>query len=225
MRIGITGWRGFIGSHLAQKIDNPVLFQGNMLDLDAVEKFIGQCDRIYHLSGKNKTEDGRILANNLTSTGNLVLAAKLLGVNPEIVFASSNQVEWNPNSEYGMTKMIEESIVRKSRKWAIVRVPNVYGEGCRPNYNSVVATFCWQIAHGEPCTTIQPFATREFAHVEDVVSALLETVLYRVIRVTGEVMSIKKVHEFLTVRLGEHEKLAETLNWYKERTTNDLPTT
>ena len=202
---------------MAKRIDNPVLFQGDMRNLEEVKEFVGQCDRIYHLAGKNRAEEGEILANNLVGTGNLVLATKLLGVHPEIVLSSSKQVEWNPNSEYGMTKMIEENVVRKSAKWSIFRIPNVYGEGCRPFYNSVVATFCWQIANGEPCTTYQPFATREFVYVGDVVGALLEPVPHRVIGVSGEVMSIREVHEYLTCRLGGHEKLKKCLDWYKRQ--------
>jgi len=215
VKIGITGWRGFIGSHLSQRIDSPVLFQGDMRNLADVKSFVGQCDRIYHFAGKNRANEEEILANNLVSTGNLVLATKLLGKNVEIVFASSKQVEWNPNSEYGMTKVVEESIVRKARRWSILRIPNVYGPGCRPFYNSVVATFCHQIAHGEPCTTHQPFTTREFVYVDDVVEDLVEPVWYRVMKVTGEVMSIGEVYEYLTSRLGEHEKLKKCLDYYK----------
>jgi len=216
MKVGITGWRGFIGSHLAKRIDDPVLFQGDMRNLDNVKEFVGQCDRIYHLAGKNRAEDGEILANNLVSTGNLVLATKLLGARTEIVFASSKQVEWNPNSEYGMTKMVEESIIRKARKWCIFRLPNVYGPGCKPFYNSVIATFAYQLAHGEPCTTHQPFATREFVYIDDVVEALVEQVWYRVVKVAGEVMSVGGVYEYLTTKLGEHEKLKKCLDWYKK---------
>ena len=216
MKIGITGWKGFIGSHLVKRIDNPILFQGDTRSLLDVMEFVGQCDRIYHLAGKNRAEGGQILANNLVSTGNLVLATKLLGVNPEIVFTSSKQVEWNPNSEYGMTKLVEENIVRKAAKWCVFRIPNVYGPGCKPFYNSVVATFCWQIAKGEPCTTHQPFATREFVYVDDLVNALVNPVLYRVVKVPGEVMCVQEVHEYLTTRLGEHEKLKMCLDYYKE---------
>jgi len=216
MRTGITGWRGFIGSHLSHRLDNPVLFQGDMRNLDNVKKFVGQCDRIYHIAGKSRADEGEILANNLVSTGNLVLATKLLGKSVEIVFASSKQVEWNPDSEYGMVKLIEESIIRKARKWCIFRIPNVYGPGCKPFYNSVVATFCRQIAHGEPCTTHQPFATREFVYVNDVIDALVEPVWYRVVKVVGEMMSIREVYEYLTTRLGEHEKLKKCLDYHKE---------
>ena len=216
MKIGITGWGGFIGSHLARRIDNSVLFQGDMRDLGAVKAFVAKCDRIYHLAGKNRVGDGEILSSNLVGTGNLVLATKLLGVNPEIVFTSSKQVEWNPDSEYGMVKLVEESIIRKARRWAIFRVPNVYGEGCKPYYNSVVATFCWQIAHGEPCTIQRSFDTREFMYIEDLVNALLNPLMYQVVRISGEVLSIQDVYELLTTRLGEHEKLNRTLDWYKE---------
>lgn len=215
MKVGMTGWRGFIGSHLSRRIDNPMLFQGDMRNLGEAKEFVGQCDRIYHLAGKNRAEDGQILANNLVSTGNLVLAAKLLETNPEIVFTSSKQVEWNPNSEYGLTKMIEESIIRKASKWCIFRIPNVYGPGCKPFYNSVVATFCYQLAHGEPCTTYTPFATREFVYIADVIDALANPVLHRVVGVSGEAMSIKEVYEYLTTRLGEHEKLKKCLDYYK----------
>ena len=215
MKIGITGWRGFIGSHLVKRISGALLFPGDMRDLDTVKKFVYSCDRIYHFAGKNRAGDGEILANNLIGTGNLVLATKLTGTNPEIVFASSKQVEWNPDSEYGMVKLIEESIVRKARKWCIFRIPNVYGEGCRPNYNSVVATFCWQIANEEPCTTHQPFATRKFVYIDNLVEALAHPILYQVVSIPGEVMSIKEVHEYLTSRLGGHEKLKKCLDYYK----------
>ena len=224
MTTGITGWRGFIGYHLTGRIDNPVLFQGDMLDLGAVKQFVGQCDRIYHLAGKNRAEDGQILANNLVSTGNLVLATKLLGIHPEIVFASSSKAESDPNSEYGMTKMVEESIIRKASKWCIFRIPNVYGPRCKPFYNSVVATFCWQLANREPCTTRHPYATREFVYIDDLVEALVEPVLHRVVGVSGEVMSVKDVYEYLTTRLGEHEKLKKCLGYYKEAIKN-VPTT
>ncbi len=213
MRIGITGWKGFIGSHLVTRIDSPILFQGDMRNLDEVKEFVWTCDRIYHLVGKNRADAGRILANNLVGTGNLVLSTKLLGKNPEIVFASSKQVEWNSNSEYGLAKMIEEHIIRKTAKWSIFRVPNVYGPGCKPFYNSVVATFCYQLAHREPCTTYQPFATREFVYIDDLVEALVNPVLHRVVSVPGEVMSIREVYEYLTSRLGEHEKLKKCLDY------------
>ena len=221
MRIGIAGWRGFIGSHLKDRIENPVLFQGDMRNLAEVKDFVVQCDRIYHLAGKNREKDGHILANNLVSTGNLVLATKLRGMHPEIVFASSWQVEWNPGSEYGLTKLVEESIIRKAAKWCIFRIPNVYGPGGKPFYNSVVATFAYQVAHKQLVTANSPFAIREFIFVDDLVDMLLDPLLHRVIRVSGETMSVQEIHEYLTTRLGEHEKLKKCLDYYKEESDAD----
>jgi UDP-2-acetamido-2,6-beta-L-arabino-hexul-4-ose reductase len=220
MKIGITGWKGFIGSHLSARIDNPVLFQGDMRDLSAVKEFVGQCDRIYHLAGKNRTDEGQILANNLTSTGNLVLATKLLEVNPDIVFVSSRQVEWNPNSEYGLAKTIEEKIIRRSAKWSIFRVPNVYGPGCTPFYNSVVATFCYQIASGVEATIKNPDTIRKFVYIDNLIASLLEPINYCVTSLSGESMCVRGVHELLTTRLGEHDKLKATLDWYKKEAGN-----
>tara|TARA_Y100000310_G_scaffold177357_1_gene177438 strand:+ start:6480 stop:7142 length:663 start_codon:yes stop_codon:yes gene_type:complete len=215
MRVGITGWRGFIGSHLKDRLEDPVLFQGDMHDLEAVKEFVWGCDKVYHLAGKNRGPDGSILVNNLASTGNLFLATILLGTSPEIIFVSSKQVEWNPRSEYGMTKRIEERIVRSAAKWTIFRVPNVYGPGGKPFYNSVVATFSYQIAHGIPLTADTPYATREFVFLDDLVDILATPVdLYRIVNVEGEVMSVQEVHDYLTSRLGEHEKLKRCLDYY-----------
>ncbi len=218
MKIGITGWRGFIGSHLSARIPDPVLFQGDMRDLDAVKEFVGKCDRIYHLAGKNRAEAGEILANNLVGTGNLVLATKLLGTNPEIVFASSKQVEWNTDSEYGMCKLIEEGIIRKARKWTIFRIPNVYGENCRPNYNSVVATFCYQRAHNQKVSMHRPSTIREFVYIDDVVDVIINPIPYRVVPITGEVMTLQEVYNYLTTKLGQHKNLEKCLSSYKTET-------
>jgi len=216
MRIGITGWRGFIGSHLRERIENPVLFQGDMRDLNQVKRFVKQCDRIYHIAGKNRDNEGDILFNNVLSTGNLVLACKLQKVSPEIILLSSTQTEWNPDSEYGLTKLIEEKIVEQAEKWCIFRLPNVYGPRCKPFYNSVVATFCFQIAHGKEVMMKNPSDTREFISVDKLIECLLQPEFNEYVMPTGDVMDIRTLHDFLTVRFGEHEDLEKTLTWYKE---------
>ena len=220
MNIGITGWQGFIGSYLKDKIVNPILFQGDLRNLEDVNSFTECCDRIYHLAGLNREKEGVILVNNILSTGNLILSLKLQGLNPEIIFLSSRQVEWNPNSEYGLTKLIEESIVKMAENKCIFRAPNVYGAGGKPFYNSVVATFAYQVAHGQEVTINDPVETREFVFVEDLVDILIRYKFYkhrkRYIRVKGETMSIGEVYEYLTSRLGEHENLKKSLDYWRE---------
>ncbi len=224
MRIGITGWDGFIGSHLRKRIESPVLFEGNLHNLDNVKLFVNNCDRIYHLAGLNREPEGRILANNLVVTGNLILSLKLQNRNPEIIFLSSKQVEWNPNSEYGLTKAVEEEIVKMAKKWCIFRAPNVYGPGGKPFYNSVVATFTYQLSHGQEVIINDPSVTREFIYIEDLVNELLNPHFSEYKYPKGEILSISEVYEYLTSRLGEHKKLKKCLDYYL-RSNNHVPTT
>jgi UDP-2-acetamido-2,6-beta-L-arabino-hexul-4-ose reductase len=216
LRIGITGWRGFIGSHLKDKIDSPILFQGDMREIKDVKRFVKECDRIYHIAGKNRDEEGVILANNIVSTGNLYVACKTQMLSPQIIFVSSTQTEWRADCEYGLTKLIEESIVDMFDKWCIYRVPNVYGPKCQPDYNSVVATFSYQLAHGKQPRINNPLETREFIFVDDIISELLHPKFNGYLRPKGEKMTIQEVYDYLTVKLGKHEKLGKTLNWYRE---------
>ncbi|KKN79319.1 hypothetical protein LCGC14_0341010 [marine sediment metagenome] len=217
MNTGITGWRGFIGSYLKDKIEKPILFQGDLRNLKDVMGFTSGCDRIYHIAGKNREKEGGILANNIIATGNLVLALKLQGINPEVVFISSKQVEWNPYSEYGFAKTIEEKIVQEAKRWCIFRVPNVYGAGARPFYNSVVATFAYQISLGQEVTINNSSDTREFIPVEKLINYLLKPQFSRYVPVYGELLSIGEVYTYLTTKLGEHRDLKKCLDFYKER--------
>jgi UDP-2-acetamido-2,6-beta-L-arabino-hexul-4-ose reductase len=214
VRIGITGWQGFIGSYLKNKIVKPVLFKGNMKNLEEVKIFTRNCDRIYHLAGLNREKEGVILANNLNSTGNLLLASTLEKIEPEIIFLSTQQVDTNPNSEYGFTKIIEEEIVKRAKNWCVFRAPNVYGPGGKPFYNSVIATFTYQIAHGQQVTIDNATATREFIYIDELVSSLLKPQFNRIIHPEGEILSIGAIYEYLTSKLGAHKNLKKCLDFY-----------
>ena len=205
MRIGITGWEGFIGYYLRKKIESPILFQG---------------DRIYHLAGLNREPEGKILANNLVATGNLILSLKLQNKNPDIIFVSSKQVEWNPNSEYGLTKSIEEDIVKKAAHWCIYRIPNVYGPGGKPFYNSVVATFTYQLSHGQKVTINDPSVTREFIFINYLVQELLNPPFSGYRSPEGELLSVGEIYEYLTTRLGDHPNIKKCLDYYSRSDKN-----
>lgn len=223
MKIGITGWEGFIGSYLRMKIGNPILFQGDLNNLDNVKLFVDNCDRIYHLAGLNREHEGKILANNLVSTGNLILSLKVINKNPEIIFLSSRQVEWNPNSEYGFTKSVEEGMIKKAETWCIFRVPNVYGPGGKPFYNSVVATFAYQLTHGQHVTINDPSVIREFIYIDDLIKELMNPQFSEYKYPKGELLSIGQIYEYLTSRFGEHEKLKRCLDYYSS-SGNHVPT-
>jgi UDP-2-acetamido-2,6-beta-L-arabino-hexul-4-ose reductase len=214
MRIGITGWDGFIGSYLKNRIDNPILFKGNLTDLQDVKSFVVNCDRIYHLAGLNREIEGKILANNLVATGNLIFSLKTQNKNPEIIFLSSTQVEWNANSEYGFTKSIEEEIVKTAKNWCIFRVPNVYGPGGKPFYNSVVATFTFQLSQGQKVTINDTSIRREFIYIDDLINELMIPHFSEYQKPKGEILSLGEIYDYLTSRLGEHNNLKKCLDYY-----------
>lgn len=216
MRTGITGGQGFIGSHLARHLDDPLLFKGDLTNLGDACEFVSSCDRIYHLAGKNREQPGEILKNNIVSTANLILACNIKKVNPEIIFASSQQVIWNSESEYGFVKCVEEEIIKKADKWYIFRIPNVYGPGGKPFYNSVIATFCYQISKGESVTIHDPSVKREFIFVDDLVELLLNPEFNSLRSIDGETLSVGEIYSFLTDKLGSHKNLERCLQWYRQ---------
>ncbi|OBZ34823.1 NAD-dependent epimerase/dehydratase family protein [Methanohalophilus sp. DAL1] len=216
MKIGITGANGFIGKHLTDALEDPIIFHGDLNETDDVRKFVLDCDRIYHLAGKNRADTGEILKNNVVSTANLILSMKLENKYPELIFASSQQIIWNADSEYGFTKALEEEIVKKANRWCIYRIPNVYGPDGKPFYNSVVATFCYQISNGEKVTINDPNAQREFIYIDDLIQYLLNPEFSTYKSPNGELLTIGEIYSFLTDRVGEHKKLKMCLEYYKK---------
>ena len=215
MKIGITGSNGFIGSYLKRKLKTPIVFKGNLRNIEEVREFVVKCDKIFHLAGKNRGHLGEILENNIISTSNIVLSMILENKFPEIVFSSSKQVDWDPNSEYGFMKIIEEEIIKKTDKWCIYRIPNVYGPGCKPFYNSVVSTFCYQISKGQKVTIHDPNVKREFIYIDDLIEILLKPKLNGYQTPKGEILTINQIYEYLTTKLGQHKKLKTCLDYYR----------
>ncbi len=135
---------------------------------------------------------------------------------PEIIFASSQQTIWNSDSEYGFTKTLEEEIIKKAKRWCIFQIPNVYGPGCKPFYNSVVATFCYQLSKGEELTIHDPNAQRNFIYIDDLIKELLlpEFNSYKI--PNGEILTVGEICSFLTDRLGEHKNLKACFDYYRQ---------
>jgi UDP-2-acetamido-2,6-beta-L-arabino-hexul-4-ose reductase len=160
IRVGITGNTGFIGYHLYQTLSlykdefSLVEFEksyfNESLKLDA---FVSSCDVIVHLAALNRHNEPEVIYKTNTSlVKNLIKALERTESKAHLIISSSTQEE--RDNLYGKSKkesrilLSEWAKQNKGRLTGLI-IPNVFGPFGQPYYNSVVATFCHQIANGE----------------------------------------------------------------------------
>lgn len=183
MKYLITGAKGFIGRNLVAHLQGEEDVQLLQYDLDNSEKelntWLRECDGVFHLAGVNRPkEESEFEAGNASFTGEICNKLQKLGKHPPIIMTSSIQAE--RDNPYGSSKRHAEMNLadyagRENAPVAIYRLKNVFGKWCRPNYNSVVATFCHNIANDLPVQISDPAHELELVHIDDVVAALINT--------------------------------------------------
>lgn len=180
MQVLITGAEGFIGRNLALRLTEaghavlPATRQTPDADLAAM---VIRADAVVHLAGANRPEtDAEFDTINDQYTARLCV---LLGdrAAPVPVIASST-IQIDRDTPYGRSKRAGEDHLRALSAATgapvnICRLVNVFGKWCRPNYNSVVATFCYNIARDLPITINNPSAEVRLVHVDDVIDTWL----------------------------------------------------
>lgn len=177
MKILVTGSAGFIGKHFLAhaKRRGHVSFSFDLGDeecllIDALK----EVDFIVHLAGVNRPKETKeFYQGNTGFTKRLVDLVKLSGRNIPILMSSSVQAELG--NDYGKSKkMAEDLLFASGLPVYVFRLHHVFGRGCRPNYNSVVATFCFNIAKNLPIDIHDPTRIVTFQYVEDVVETFLD---------------------------------------------------
>jgi len=158
-KVGITGQAGFVGIHLynflkLKKDIELIPFEDEFFYQNgALEKFVSQCDAIVHLAAMNRHNDPQILYNkNIELVQRLINAMNKADVRPHVIFASSTQEDLN--NPYGLSKKEGRKLLstwakESGAKFTGLIIPNIFGPFGRPYYNSVVATFSYQLTHGE----------------------------------------------------------------------------
>ena len=158
MKILVTGSEGFIGKNLIAQLEN--LQAGEILKVDKdtepvlLQKYCRECQFVYHLAGVNRPQDpAEFHQGNFGFTSQLLELLKSYGNRCPVMLASSIQAKLD--NPYGISKREGEELLQAYGKENqvpvyIYRFPNVFGKWCRPNYNSAVATFCYNIAHDLP---------------------------------------------------------------------------
>lgn len=181
MKVLVTGANGFIGKNLVLRLrEQPgieVLKYVRGQDDAALHELLAQCDAVVHLAGENRPADIQAFAEvNTGLTERICQGLKALSKTSPILLASSAQAE--QDNPYGRSKLAAEQCVQALAKEygnpvAIYRLLGVFGKWCKPNYNSVVATFCHNKAHDLPVQINDVNARVRLVYVDDVVSAML----------------------------------------------------
>jgi UDP-2-acetamido-2,6-beta-L-arabino-hexul-4-ose reductase len=177
----VTGARGFVGRNLCAVLRRMETVRLVELDQDHaaedLEDALKHVDVVFHLAGVNRPEkDEEFFTGNTGSTEDLCNLLRGLGRNPKIILSSSIQAELeNP---YGASKRRAEEVLRRfagetGAECVVHRFKNLFGKWCRPNYNSVTATFCHNFAHGLPIRISDPTRELELTYIDVVVEAFV----------------------------------------------------
>jgi UDP-2-acetamido-2,6-beta-L-arabino-hexul-4-ose reductase len=181
MRVLVTGSNGFVGKNLVlrlreQKATEVLPFARGDGD-DALQAALSAADAVIHLAGENRpaSPDAFELVN-AGLTRRLCESLHALGKSVPVILASSTQAELD--NPYGRSKLVAEQAVAQlalanGNPVAIFRLPGIFGKWCKPNYNSVVATFCYNIANDLPVQINDANARLRLVYVDDVVNAFL----------------------------------------------------
>lgn len=217
MRIVVTGADGFIGRNLLARLreldhDHDIVRVTRATDAEGLIRALAGANFVFHLAGINRPKDELEFATgNADFTRTLCEAASTQGRPVTIVYTSSTQAALD--NPYGRSKREAEDILsRYARETGsavhIFRLTNVFGKWARPNYNSAVATFCYNIAHGLPITINDPDAPLRLVYIDDVAAAFIK-LLDPTTKASG-VTELKPVYE---TTVGE---VADTLRSFAE---------
>ena len=216
MKILITGARGFVGKNLVCELKNRGYRELFLYDVDSdpslLEQACRECGFVFHLAGINRPKDeADFMKGNFGFTDSLLGTLKKYRSRAGILISSSIQAALD--NPYGRSKKAGEDLLRAYGEETgapvfIYRLPNVFGKWCRPNYNSVVATFCNNVAHDLPITVNDPATELSLVYIDDVVSEFIGAMEGRAHCENG-ICSVPVTHR---IRLGE---LAELIRSFR----------
>lgn len=223
MRVLITGANGFIGKNLCQQLaerpDIDVIEITRDSTDEALAQAVANAEFVFHLAGVNRPEnpeDFQLGNADLTARLCEQLAVRARGENKRVPLVLSSSTQASRDNLYGNSKRkAEEAVFALSREWAVpvhvFRLPNVFGKWSRPNYNSVVATFCNNIAQGLPIKVNDPSAPLTLVYVDDVVCRFLQ--LLDGANGTRSQEGFEQIHPQYTTTVGA---LAQTIRGFSD---------
>ena len=199
MNILVTGAKGFVGKNLVENLrcikdgkntTRPELKIDEIYEYDVesdTEQLFYYCERadfVFNLAGVNRPKDeGEFMKGNFGFASELLETLKKCKNTCPVMLSSSVQATLAgrfQTSEYGKSKLAGEELFfdyskETGAKVLVYRFPNLFGKWCRPNYNSAVATFCYNTANDLPLTINDRNTVLELLYIDDLVEGLLDT--------------------------------------------------
>ncbi|HNV51480.1 MAG TPA: NAD-dependent epimerase/dehydratase family protein [Tenuifilaceae bacterium] len=188
IKVGITGQSGFIGTHLFNTLGlypdkfERVPFEDTFFDNKLkLSEFVRGCDVIVHLAAMNRHNSPEVIySTNIGLVQKLIEACEITKSTPHIIFSSSTQEE--RDNLYGKSKkegriLFEQWASKNNAIFSGFVIPNVFGPFGKPYYNSVVATFCHQLTHGEE-PKIEVDGELNLIYVSELVNHFIEKIVF-----------------------------------------------
>lgn len=198
MNILVTGAKGFVGRNLVENLktiqDGRNRARPNLsideiyeYDLDTdpamLDDYCAKADFVFNLAGINRPKNqAEFMTGNFGFASDLLDALKKHQNHCPVMLSSSIQatlIGRYGQSDYGKSKLAGEKLFfsyshETGAPVLVYRFPNLFGKWCRPNYNSAVATFCYNIAHGLPIQVNNPSTELELLYIDDLVEEMLD---------------------------------------------------
>ena len=180
MSILVTGYNGFVGKNLIyclKKKKIKIYTFGRENSLNELEKLVNKSKIIIHLAGENRNNNiNKFLQNNLDLTRTLVKYIKKKNKKTHLIFSSTSQINKKKNI-YSKTKLLAEKyLIKNTNKLfsvKIYRFTNIFGKWSKPNYNSVIATFCYNISRNKKIKLSKHNEKLKFIHIDHVIDLLI----------------------------------------------------